>query len=1238
MGHRDAALLAEGLAAVAIAALGAPPVVGASLLGAIPLLRSYWDRSAATRELQKRVAGSIAAWATSEHIDDDLFAGMTIATTSMAMAGLTSDDLQSVGFDAQSATAEVIRRASRLDPDWRVSEHSAEDAAHAIARRAIHATVKGILGRDHRVEAAVTAAVRSSTAGLDGQLRGLQHLTSSVSRDVLEVADALCARGTVADLMIYLQRRIADWDESPWLGGRRSSHLEVGLTLVERGGSRRKFRPSDALNELRHIVILGEPGDGKTWLGRRFAREVAQASLDHLASGGDIHQVEIPVFTTWTAWKRELGPVRRSAIAATFSPGLGHRDLGSAAIVDRLQRLIAEAPRVLLIVDSLDEADDRTGVAERVSELESVAGWRTIVTSRPGAWDANRAVRNRDRVLELVQLAWPDEMASFVQRWFGDDSPRSGALLGRLENDTRLRAMAAVPLHLAFLCLIAESSPVASSLPLTGARLYDQVIDTLLLGDWSSAEPPQHLDAARKLLRSWAWDAAKKVNALNGLGAWADTFEPLDVPDVGAARLVDGVAPPVVDLSGTRRRTFRHRTLFEHLVASSIAQLPAQEAADVLLRHLWFDSDWQVAVPRALAMHPERDVLLDEVLERARTHSQNGAGRVADAEIDLILLDVASESMPDDWCPRNREALNRLRASFALRAPDRLVRSAQWWESNPDILDQILEAAGSGRSLPWGAQLALRALAEDFSERQRARKFLLDRLPRAGEGAVERLLDALRVLGPTEADSAAVRTALMPIIRKARPNQVASLVVRLMDFGPTPDERRDAAEAVLSQLAEDRWSTSEMLRSVALLGPSSEMCRKASRIGRGFLRAVSSVAALGVAEPLTDLVRTEADRRKLVKALVKSLRAAHDDLAGLSVELVDALDASCRMPSERSDAFKAAIATIPTAGFEVVASLVQSAGRLAQVPGDQDVLKATVLAALSGADPSCVVGVASCLSSFTLTASERRVALDSFAAALSTVSSELMPQEELSRVFPVLCLTPDERRYGVDMAVQLLTNEDAWLADAFEDFSELIGSEAECEYAVQSLVRTLETGTPHYITALDMLLGLELGQRQARAVVAAGLLVLRSTEPFERPQLISQLQQVGMVELERRESAVLLLDGLRTTDAAEVLSVVQALVGLELNASELHQARTILLHRLESADADLAGVLAEAILALSPSVRDVQSLVRWLRSLIPEPCVVTERVALQRWRELLPLEDWLSWLAQPTDCVSAGGP
>src|SRR5699024_5553282 len=98
-----------------------------------------------------------------------------------------------------------------------------------------------------------------------------------------------------------------------------------------------------------------------------------------------------------------------------------------------------------------------------------------------------------------------------------------------------------------FFCVHAEETPLDSPLPRTGHELYDTVIESLLVGDWSSASRPgdDQIAEAKRVLAGWAWDAVRDAEDRAGLGDWGEAFTPA-APGTYSPELVralDNVAP-----------------------------------------------------------------------------------------------------------------------------------------------------------------------------------------------------------------------------------------------------------------------------------------------------------------------------------------------------------------------------------------------------------------------------------------------------------------------------------------------------------------------------------------------------------------------------------------------------------------------------------------------------------------------------------------------------------------------
>jgi hypothetical protein len=241
------------------------------------------------------------------------------------------------------------------------------------------------------------------------------------------------------------------------------------------------------------------------------------------------------------------------------------------------------------------------------------------------------------------------------------------------------------------------------------------------------------LDNCETMLTKWAWHAVHHRITPTGLGDWGDTFTQPTPPREGERRAIDHVAPKVTqDEEGEITRRFVHRTFLEHFVGEHIATLDANEAAHLLLPHLWFDPDGYVAAPAAIAAHNQRQrgallqLLLDEALQPAADPARQAASR----QCDRLLIAVAQESEPAAWAPEHQGLLHQCRVRNAISHPEWVAGPAHWTRSNQSARTAILNALptaypwedGSGRSAARAGNHRCRA--------GRARTALLNVLPR----------------------------------------------------------------------------------------------------------------------------------------------------------------------------------------------------------------------------------------------------------------------------------------------------------------------------------------------------------------------------------------------------------------------------------------------------------------------------------------------------------------------------
>jgi hypothetical protein len=956
------------------------------------------------------------------------------------------------------------------------------------------------------------------------------------------------------------------------------------------------------------LVVLGGPGSGKTWLAKRTARLCAGVALEALKAGRMLEEVELPLYTTCArlAEARPGEGTRRAAVASA----LGHLpDLGGSRVLDMLQMLFEDrhAP-TLLVADSLDEA---RGVDDRIRTLPQA--WRIMLTTRPAAWKRQLAIEEDDpsqRVGVLQPLRYPDDVEAFIAAWFGEQRYWAAHLRVQLHDRPNLQQAATVPLILAFYCIIGGGQP----LPSRRTDLYEAVIDQMLIGPWrgSAHQDPDRepdLDTCVETLRAWAWSAAAN-NPISGVGTWADEFPTrrVGLSEVDSDAL-DHVAVPLprgpADVrTRTTRRRFVHRSLREQLVAKHVAYvMSAEEAAGELLKHLWFDPDWEYAAPAALAMHPQRNEVLKELICRVTGGDQLRAGIAAfdgGWEFRQFLARVAQESGEADWSADAAEIIGRARFDLAgSRGADlRQVVATDWPASNGLIIETLLGSLANEQDPRRAGEQAdtLVRLAVTAADRAKASEALLTLITTdiADPYSTIRLPYAVARLAVTAEDRARTREALLGLL------------------AATTEDRAEAREenALLSQLArETKQRMALILASVVTwLDPATG---DLARVKEALLHLLDNSTGPEMAPEL-------AERVAALNPAAGDLARAREALLGLlatqtrpdkAAKLVDAIARLDPAAEDLARAREALLGLFTNSRYRFagwrseLAELVDAIARLD--PAAEDLAKAmeALLKLLAdptgrGTEPSAAWitrGLADEVVRLAITAKDRARARE---ALLGFLGDESDPQvaRELADTVAQLDPTAEDLAKARDVLLRMLADP--------THRGKTLGT-----YGLPPAVARLAVTTEDRARAREALLGLladaaDLGRLQELAETIAEL------EPTAADLARAREVLLGLLtDPINRGWATTLADAIvRLDPAAEDLTkAMEALLGILADATfhgrrygvalgvpglavtvqDRARAREALLGLLDEADQDMARQLANAVARLDPAAADL---------------------------------------------------
>lgn len=651
-------------------------------------------------------------------------------------------------------------------------------------------------------------------------------------------------------------RALIDWvNTDPWPRDRRFGGPVLTPAAIERKlrvsapgrAGEEDLDADDLAQQCRRLVVLGGPGSGKTWLAKRTARSCAERALEAMAAGAGLDDVELPLYTTCSRLFGAEGDIREAAVASALEQ-LG--DLGGPKVSAELRTFFTErnTPTVL-VIDSLDEAH---GSQQRLRQADTLP-WRIVLTTRPSSWNQQLAIDDTDdshRVGELQPLLYPEDVDPFIRRWFDHQPERGEDLAAEIARRPDLHQAATVPLILAFYCIVGGRVP----LPEFRRDLYGRVLNRVLTGRWRGDEDRQpDVGVCLQTLRDWAWPGAEARHPVSGIGTWTEDIL-TGHAGLGEAEqdALDHVAMPLgpadVDTGQTLRR-FIHRSIREHLVADHVARLPVGQAAEVLLPHLWHDPDWEYAAPAAIAMHPQHDQLLrDLVCQAARSEQLQGDLSVIDAGWDFrgLLARVVSESSETDWSPEIAGMISRARVDLAMSGRfDALGGGALWASSNGhirEVLFRLLADPANG----WAAEKLVAGvvqLAATADDRRQVRDALLGLLPGYDSGYeaarfVRKVVSGVVQVARTAEEKRQVRDALLRLLPGQSGGWVADeLVTGLSQLSPTAHDKRQARDALLGLVPGQSggWETAWLVGRAVQLATTDEDKRETRDMLLGLL-------------------------------------------------------------------------------------------------------------------------------------------------------------------------------------------------------------------------------------------------------------------------------------------------------------------------------------------------------------------------------------------------------------------
>jgi hypothetical protein len=466
------------------------------------------------------------------------------------------------------------------------------------------------------------------------------------------------ARNLFLEASIYRYNPL-DYEHLPFL---------TDLELSYRSGFGRRRKVNNLARELRHarkVVVLGDPGSGKSVCLRQLCFDLASQALAKSTRPSTLPVfLEMGTYDTWDDQERRtprnlLAYIREALWAEIVQDHFTNRAHPASYVADKLEPLLL-AGRLTIVFDALDEMPQGS-YQERYSQLKEFMnhwqpyGNRFIYSCRTLDYDPSFRVGE-----VIIQPFDRHRIRTYLHRTV---PAHAKAIYDKIKTDSSLEQMVSNPFYLHALSFINEErtdrrdsdEPIV---PLARTTLLSQFAEQLLQRETTAKQSQRvaavgGLEALRRFLADLAFRL--KYSRNTGTSVTIEAVEEVLDKHPHAAELIDiamrgGILGKIgtrqADLQLTRRPArveFVHHRLQEYFAAIKVAEMIG-DGVDVaeLVDDIW----WQETLIIAIGLLSTPLPFIRALLAPRNSTSEwvKSVGDACNAHIERRTIGAVSES------------------------------------------------------------------------------------------------------------------------------------------------------------------------------------------------------------------------------------------------------------------------------------------------------------------------------------------------------------------------------------------------------------------------------------------------------------------------------------------------------------------------------------------------------------------------------------------------------------------